>query len=168
MTDKEIDKVIKDMLVIVDSREQKNDHILDYFKMIDQPYKVEKLDTADYSFILPNYPELQLDGAILIEKKNSLDEIAGNFTKGRDRFTREFERVEEEHIHLLIENATWKKILHGSYRSQFPPKSFMASLLTWSIRYGCPIWFCTPEETPIMIWNILHYELLEHLKGLRG
>jgi ERCC4-type nuclease len=167
LTDKQMMDILSDMVIICDTREQKNQHILDYFKENNIPYIIEKLDTADYSFILPNYPDIKMDKMILIEKKNSLDEIAGNFTKDRERFAREFERVDGERIHLLIENATFKKLLNGSYRSKFPPKSFLASLLTWNVRYNCPVWFTTPNETGIIIRYILYYELLEHLKGMR-
>lgn len=159
--------ILSDMVVIVDTREQKNQHILDFFIANGIKYEVSKLDTADYSFKFPNYQELNLDKQILIEKKNSLDEIAGNFTKGRERFQREFERVTTEKIHLLIEGATWKKVLKGSYRSKYPAKSMLASLMVWQIRYDCPLWFTTTDETGIMIYNILKYELLEKLKNLR-
>lgn len=167
LTDKQMQEVLDDIVVLVDTREQKNQHILDYFDKNSIKYQVEKLDTADYTIILPHYPQLAVDKMFLVEKKNSLDEISGNFTRDRERFTREFERIEDEHIHLVIEQATWKKLLKGSYRSQLPPKSFMASLLTWNIRYHCPVWFAQPEESPIVIYNILKYELLEHLKNLR-
>ena len=168
MTDKEMQSILDDIVVIVDTREKKNDHILEYFKENGINYVVKKLDTADYSIELPNHPELNLDRKFLVEKKNSLDEISGNFTKGRDRFAREFERVVDENIHLVIENATWKKLLNGSYRSKFPPKSFMASLLTFSIRYNIKVWFCTPKESPTVIYNILRYELFEYLKNIRN
>jgi len=129
---------------------------------------MEKLETADYSFYLPNYPELEMDRKILIEKKCSLDEISGNFTKDRDRFRKEFERVgKDQKIHLVIENATWKKLLAGSYRSKLNPTSFMASMITWNIRYNCPVWFVGKDECPRIIHSILHYELLEHLKNLQ-
>lgn len=167
LTDKVIGKIVDDMVVLVDTREQKNQHILDYLEANNIKYRLEKLDTADYSFVLPNYPLLNMDKQVLIEKKNSLEEISGNFTKGRDRFTREFERVTTEHIHLLIEGATWKKLLNNSYRSQISPKAFTASMLTWNIRYKCPIWFVGKEESPELLYNILKYELMEHLKKLR-
>lgn len=167
LTDKVIQSILDDMVIICDTREQKNQHILDYFNDNNIKYKVEKLDTADYSFILPHYPEICMDKQVLVEKKNSLDEIAGNFTKGRDRFQREFERVVTEKIHLVVEKATWKKLLNGSYRSQMPPQSMMASMLTWNIRYSCPIWFAEVGESPVLIYNIMKYELLEHLKNLR-
>lgn len=167
ITDKQIQNIMADILVIVDTREQKNQHILDYMNMNGIKYKVEKLDTADYTLVLPSYPQIGVDKKFLVEKKNSLDEIAGNFTKDRERFRREFERVTDEHIHLVVEQATWKKLLKGSYRSKFPPKSFLASLMTWNIRYNCPIWFAQVEESPIVIVNILKYELLEYLKENR-
>lgn len=168
MTDKQMQSILDDMVVIVDTREQKNDHIIQYMTENGIKYKSEKLDTADYSMILPNYEYLNLDKKFLVEKKNSLDEIAGNFTKGRERFAREFERVTDEHIHLVIENTTWKKVFNGSYRSQLPAKSMMASILTWSIRYKCPIWFVGKEESPAVICSLLRYELFEALKNIRN
>lgn len=165
LTDKEIDDIIKDIIVISDTREQKNNHILDYLDSTNVPYITQKLDTGDYSFILPHYPHLNLDRKILIEKKNSLDEICGNFTKDRERFAREFERVaDDETMHLVIEKATWKKLLKGSYRSKFPPKSLMASLLTYSMRYNFKTWFVEQTECGELIYNLLKYELRERLK----
>lgn len=161
-----VTKVLGDMVVIVDTREQKNQHILDYFKTEGIPYVHRKLDTADYSFELPNYSELGLDEQFLVEKKNSLDEIAGNFSKDRARFEREFERSKShKSIHLVIENATFKKLRNQSYRSQLHPNSLMAGLMTWTIRYDCPTWFTTKEESGWLIHNILKYELIEFLKN---
>jgi len=128
-------------------------------------YKVEKLDTGDYSFCLPNYPHLNLDKKILVERKNSLDEIAGNFTKDRARFVREFERKTDEKMHLILENATFKKLYNGSYRSQLPPQSLLASILTFHIRYNVPVWFVGKDESPRLLYNIIHYELRELLKS---
>lgn len=167
LTDKRIADIISDIVVIVDTREQKNDHILKYLNDNHIPYSIEKLNTADYSIRLPSFPDLKLDYQFLVEKKNSLDEIAGNFTRDRDRFVREFERIDTEKIHLVIENATWKKLFNGSYRSNFSPRSFMASLLTWCMRYGCPVWFVGIDESPEVIYNLLKYELLERLKQLK-
>lgn len=166
MSDKEMSNILSDITIIVDTREQKNQHLIDYFKENNIKYTIQKLDTADYSFVLPNYPELMMDKKILVEKKNSLDEISGNFTKDRERFTREFERITDEKIHLVIEEATWKKLNNHSYRSQLAPRSFMASLLTWNIRYNCPVWFVGKSESPALIYGIMYYELLEKLKEI--
>lgn len=168
MTDRDIGFILADINIVCDSREKKNQHILDYFKKHDIPHATSKLETADYSFVLPNYPHLGLDLSIIVEKKNSLDEIIGNFTGDRERFTREFERVEDwQTIHLLIEQATWHKLLKGSYRSSLPPKSLLASIMTWNVRYNCPIWYCQPDESPILIYSIIYYGLREKLKNIQ-
>jgi ERCC4-type nuclease len=164
LTDGEIAKVLKDIVIIADTRERKNKHILDYFDKNKIKYIVRKLDSADYSFMLPNYTNLHLDEAILVEKKNSLTEIAGNFTSGRKRFTNEFDRAMPKDIHIVIEDATWKKVVNGSYRSQLPPKSMMASIMTWNARFRCPIWFVGKSESPMVIYNIIYYGLRELLK----
>lgn len=165
MTDKEISNVLDDMVIIWDNREKVNDHVLSYLDDNKIPHIPEKLNSADYSFILPNYSELGLDRKFLVERKGSLDELAGNFTKGRERFEREFQRITDEKIHMVLEGVTFKKLLNGSYRSQFNPKSYLASLITWNIRYDSPIWFCTKEESGQIIYSILKYELLENLKN---
>lgn len=168
MTDKQMALILADMVVLTDSREQRNEHIIEYLDNNNIKHQTEKLDSGDYSFILPNYPELNLDKLVIIEKKNSLDEISQNFTKGRDRFTREFERVPEgTNIHLVIENTTWKKLINGSYRSKLPPNSFMASLLSFSIRYDIKTWFVGKDESAVLIYKILYYELFERLKNMR-
>ena len=167
MTDRELNDIIDNMVVIVDSREQKNGHLLKYFDDNGIKWVCKKLDTADYSFELPNYKHLGLDRKILVEKKNSLDEITGNFTTSRDRFQREFERITDEHLHLVIENTTWKKVVNGSYRSKMHPNSLIASLLSWSVRYGFKVWFGGKDESPMLIYNLLKYELVEALKEVK-
>lgn len=166
MTNGEKMRILQDMVFIIDTREQKCQHIKDYLDENKIPYIVEKLESADYSFYLPNYPELNMDRMILVERKNSLTELAGNFTKGRERFKREFERlVDGQKIHLVIETATWKKLFNGSYRSSFTSKAYMASLLTWCIRYKCPYHFAETKESPELIYKIMYYELNEVLNS---
>ena len=167
LTDKMMADILDDIVIIVDTREQKNDHILRFFKDNGIKYEVSKLNTADYSFKLPNFPELGYDLKVLVEKKNSLDEIAGNFTKDRDRFTREFERVNDEHVHLVIENATWKKVSNKSWRSAFTGQAMRASLLTYTIRFNLKTWFVPIDESPSLIYNIIRYEIFEQLKKRR-
>lgn len=164
LTDRQIGDIVGDMVFLVDSREKKNEHITIDFEQRKLITRIEKLDVGDYTFILPNYPELELDRKFVVERKNSLDEICGNFTKDRERFIREFERFDGHRMHLLIEGATWRKIARKSYRSQMHPNSFTASLMTFTLRYNVPAWFVNAEEAGTLIYNILKYELIEHLK----
>lgn len=168
LTDKVIADILDDIVIIVDTREQKNEHIIKFLKDNGIKYEVSKLDTADYSFKLPHYPELGFDRKVLVEKKNSLDEIAGNFSKDRARFTREFERVNDEHVHLVIEGATWKKISNKSWRSAFTGSAMRASILTYTIRFNMKTWFANREDSPSLIYNIIRYEVFEQLKKKRA
>lgn len=168
MTDKQRVDILHNMVVVTDSREQKNDHIKNYLTKKGIKFIIEKLEVGDYSCVFPNYPELELDYKFTIERKNSLSEIAGNFTKNRERFIREFERLKDgQKIHLLIETATWRKVFNSSYRSNFNPDAFKASLLTFCIRYNMPIWFCEKSESPELIYKILYYETYNYLKGIK-
>lgn len=166
MTDTQIAKVLDDMVIICDSREQKNQHILKYF--VDSHIKhVElKMETADYTFCLPNHPHLNLDYSILIERKNSWDEIIGNFTKHRKRFTAEFDRLNNQDMHIMIETATWRKLFNQSYRSKVPYKSMLASIMTFSFRYNAKVWFTQPTDSGEVVYAILHYGLREKLKNM--
>lgn len=166
MTDKELGDILQHITIIVDTREQKNEHITHWFKLHGIPYKVEKLDHGDYSFEVTTDGFKHLSRSVVVEKKNSLSEIAGNFTTGRERFTREFERAKEAgtKFHLVIENATWKKVRNESYRSSFSAKSMIASILTFSNRYNTPVWFVGKDESPMLIYNLLFYGLRSIIK----
>ena len=49
----ELKKLTKNLVVLVDSREKKNSHILEYFKKQGITYISTKLDYGDYSFYIP-------------------------------------------------------------------------------------------------------------------
>ena len=165
LTDKQIDDILKNIKIVVDTREQKNQHIIAYLNDNHIPYVVSKLDSADYSYLLPDYPQLNMDKKVLVEKKYGLNEITGNLTKGRKRFDAEFSRVDKDvSLHLVIEQTTWKKILNHSYLSKMTPKSLMASLLSFAERYNMKVWFVGKLESPEVIYNIIYYGLMNKLR----
>ena len=49
----EIKKLTKSMVILVDSREKKNSHILDYFRKQKISFQTEKLEYGYYSFMIP-------------------------------------------------------------------------------------------------------------------
>lgn len=133
-----------------------------YFDKAKIPYMTRKLDTGDYS--------AQLDGQtferdVVVERKHNLDEICGNFTADRERFEREFIRAKAygTKVFLIIENATWTDVFLGNYRSKIQPKSLIASLLSWMVRFNITVLFCKPEETGKIIYGIFHYYARETL-----
>lgn len=169
MTDKELGDILDSVVVIVDTREQKNAHITSYLIANEIPYVERKLDTGDYSFFLKGYGYLGLDESVLVERKNSWNEIIGNFTSGRERFVNEFERIGEGvTMHVVIEGATLTQLYNQTYRSKVPPQSILASLLTFNIRYDAHVWFPRVVESPRLIHNLLYYGLREKLKNMQS
>ena len=82
-TDSEIQKILKNMIILVDSREKSANHITEYFDKHKIKYEVMALPSGDYSFALDAIPELDLPhktyyyNDILLERKNSLEELSG-------------------------------------------------------------------------------------------
>ena len=158
------------MIFVVDRREQPTKSLekrLEYLK----PYVRETLNAGDYTAktLLPNGEWFYCP--VAIERKMSLTEISGNLTRERERFRAEFNRAREHGIRLyiLIEQASWEEAYAGAYRSQMKPKSMIASLMTWSARYGCSVVMCKrPETAGKLIRDILHYEMREHLERMVG
>ena len=102
----------------------------------------------------------------MIERKMGLDEIAGNLTRGRDRFRREFERATENHarVFLLIENATYEGIINHRYMSRFNESAFLASLVAWQVRYNVTAVMCKSDTSGRLIKEILYRDMKERLE----
>ena len=160
--DRELQNAIKDLTIIVDTREKVNSHVTKYIEKQGIPCISRKLDTGDYS---AQIGALSLERDIVVERKANLDEICGNFTVERERFEREFLRAKAygTKVVLIVENATWTDVFLGNYRSKVKPQSLIGSLLSWMVRYNITVLFCKPEETGKIIWGILHYAAKEML-----
>lgn len=171
-SDKELDKIIskENIVILVDSREKVNRHILDVFEKEKIQYRVTPLESGDYTFELKAIPDLDILHAmdfrqdVMIERKNSLEEISGNFTKGRERFNDEFGRAWATKKYLLIEDGSYEKILNHDYRTEYNSNSFFASLLSFDARYDLHICFASKDTSAILIYNICKYALREILK----
>ena len=153
-----IEKLLANLVILIDTREQKNQHITNYFDKKGIKYKTQKLDYGDYSCMLPKNEELglpfdvSLENTIAIEKKNSLEEIASNLSTGRTTFENEFIRSQNcQHFILIIENGSWEKILKKQYNNDFGNKAFYNSLLSWREKYGFHIDFVERDFTAIHI-----------------
>jgi len=163
LTEKEINEQLKELTIISDKREQVNQHILKYFDEKKISYIESSLTTGDYSAMIG---DMTLERDVVIERKANLDEIAGNFTVDRVRFEDEFTRAKAEglKVFLLIENATFTDIFAHNYISKLDPKSLLASLLSWQVRFNITIIFCKPSETGQITYGILYYAAREALK----
>lgn len=165
---------LETMTIICDTREHDTRKASERYQSFGCPIRQQTLDFGDYtySFILPNGEELfpaYLDKVyphVSIERKSGLEELSDNFTKGRDRFSREFTRAKEQgaRMYLLIENAVLMDVWHGNYDTRFNRKAYWASLFAWMARYSANVVFCPYKDSAKVIREILYRELKERLE----
>lgn len=157
------------MVIIVDTREQKNEHILSYFDKAGIKHVSRKLEYGDYSFYIPANEELDIprdlyfDKEIIVERKGSLEEISGNFTTSRDRLEKEFTLAPERKV-LLIE-GDYGKLVSGNYNTQYSNKAFWASIHVMWHRYDLPTFFMPDNRySGCFIFGYFRYYLKEYLR----
>ncbi|MDO5785561.1 MAG: ERCC4 domain-containing protein [Eubacteriales bacterium] len=165
--------VLSTFQILVDNREQRTERAKRRYQSFGAPWARATLNYGDYTYnaTLPNGEKIQdisstLFPTCVVERKQNLDELAQCFTRGRDRFKREFERAVKHgcRIYLLCENSTWENLLNGAYRSQLHPNAFKASVIAWTIRYNANLIFCKEETSGQIIREILYRDLKERLE----
>lgn len=163
LKDSEITELLKKITIVSDTREKANEHILKYFDDKKIPYIKRSLHTGDYSAMIG---DMTLEHELTIERKSSLDELAGNLTTDRQRFENEFIRAKANGLKviLLIENGSWEDIELHNYTSKLEPKSFTATLYAWQVRYNITVNFCKPNTSGKIIYGLLYYAAREALK----
>lgn len=170
-TESEQKKILSSITILIDTREQQNDHLTGYFNRKGIAWKSKKLDYGDYSFLLPAIPELGImrditfTNKIAIERKASLDELAGNLTQGRAAFESELIRANGCKMFLMVESGSWADLIAGNYKSRYNSKSYLASLMAYIHRYGIGVIFTTKNDTGRIISSLFGYYLRELIKS---
>lgn len=145
-------------MVICDSREKKNAHVLEYFDRHGIEYEIRKLDCGDY--MLPG-------GTISIDKKKDLQELAGNLLNPNDkaRFWREVRRARETGVKLVIlcEHGGQIKAFSDvkKWKSRYgrvTGKSLSDAIFRLYMAYGVPVMYCDKRSTARRIMEILEGE----------
>lgn len=142
-------------MVICDTREKKNAHILRYFDQHGIEYAVRKLDTGDYM-------STGREG-LTIDRKQDLSEICGNlFSPDKSRFWREVRRAKADRIKMivLIEQGGAFKTLkdvpqwRGKY-TKITGYQLYNEMCRCSIAYGVEFLFCDKRHTGQKIAELL-------------
>lgn len=167
-TEKQIKELIDSIIILVDSREKLPNHITDCFDKYGVNWRKEKLNSGDYSCVVPPNEKLNFKGIdfrekLCIERKMSADEISVNLSTNKERFNREFERSNAD-ILILIENNSYKDIAKGEYKSKLHPKSFLGLLHSFSDKHNSPFIFLDKEVSALWIYNTYKYKLKNYLK----
>lgn len=163
-TDIDLKSLLHSITILVDTREQKNDHITNYFEKQGISWKSYKLSYGDYSFMIPAnnklgvIRDLYFDKDFVIERKANLEELSNNLTQGRERLENEFIRANNTKLILVIEDNKYDDIIKHKYNTQYNPKSFIASLMCFLHRYNINTTFI-PKEAVRKLY-ILQFLLL--------
>ena len=117
-TDAEMKILLNNLCVLVDTREQVWNNIEEYFKKSNIQYRREKLNQGDYSICIMSNEEtktlginrdMYFDNEIVIERKASIDEVAGNMKEPeRTRLKKEFSYLKSKGaiIKFYLEDET--------------------------------------------------------------
>lgn len=170
----EISACLDSLSIIVDTREQPSPRAKKRYQTFGVPHIRKKLEYGDYTynFKFPDGRDLwsgsdHITPRVAIERKMNLEELSGCLTHSRKRFGAEFERAKAAgaKVYLLVEDASWEKLLAGRYATKFHPAAFFASLTAWMARYNTQIIFCKNEVSGKIIKEILYRELKEALEA---
>ena len=170
MKDDKIKKQIDRIIILIDSREKLPNHITKAFDKYGVNWERVKLDSGDYSAILPedkenNIPEIDLREVLCIERKMSCDEIIGNLTRNKERFNAEFSRTNAK-MPILIED-TFKNACTGNYISKVTSKQFLGALFSFCDRYDTFFYFIEDKDfSALWIYNVFKYRMRNILKEL--
>lgn len=173
-SDKELKQILKELIIIVDTREKGNKNIINWFEKNKIKYKIQKLDHGDYSAYLEKGSikgidrDLYFNNDIVIEKKASIDELAGNFSsKDNPRFKSEFAFLNKYNTRVYIfleDNLFDKHLRNGNYRSLYDNKTLYARIKGHEAEFNTIIRPVSSEYIASEIYNTLYYYVRNVLK----
>ena len=146
------------MIIQIDSREQKYDHVTRYLDSKGIKWIKSKCVVGDY---------VNLENPmVVIDRKKNLQEVAGNVCQQHDRFIRELELanelgyriiilVEEPNITSLIGVCTWYNYRRKKNPKAINGKTLYKIMLTMQEKYGCEWMFTTKAKCGERIVEIL-------------
>lgn len=146
------------MIIQIDTREQKYDHVKKYFDS-------QGIKSVRSKCIVGDYVNLE-NPMVVIDRKKDLQEVAGNVTQQHERFVRELELakelgyrmivlVEEPNIKDLVDVCSWY-----NWRSKRNPRATNGKTLykimkTMQDKYGFEWQFTTKQKCGETIVKLL-------------
>ena len=150
--------------ILIDSREKQFKHITDELDRLQIAWKIQKLSWGDYSFEIDG---VSYEKRVVVERKGSLSELIGNFTKGSKRFRNEFERAKGCCIVLMVESSQ-EQLDRGDYRSEMHPSDLNRFIKTWSNKYMFKVVFTDRDKATDTVLNIFRQFLIKERGMLKN
>lgn len=149
------------MIIQVDSREQKYEHITKYFDSKGIKWVRSKCVVGDY---------VNLENPmVVIDRKKDLQEVAGNVCQQHDRFIRELELakelgyrlivlVEEPSVKVLSDVCSWYNFRRRTNPKAINGKTLYKIMFTISQKYGIEWMFTTKSNCGKKIIELLEVD----------
>lgn len=158
---------MEDILILADSRQQKDDYITKYFDKNSIPWVRTGLPSADYMAIRYDNGFIK-DYSVLIDTKNGVEEIAHNLcnTTEHERIKREIARARElgckvfaflicdSKIRTIDDLKNW-----SSNRTKVSGATLLKIMKTMSERYGVRFIFTSKQKAGAIIIKLLNSDL---------
>jgi ERCC4-type nuclease len=163
--------------LLVDTREQKWEHVKAGFDRLDVTYAKSKLYVGDYA-----WADRQ---NVVVDRKQNMEEVYNNLIAQHNRFRAECQRAQEANVHLivLVEQSgiatlkdvhTWQnpreekwRMLHSAHergkllyrdiptRPPVPSDRIQNIMQSMTDKYGVEWRFCNKEDTAVCILSLL-------------
>lgn len=152
-------------LILIDTREKKDaiTNIITFFQTCGYDYERSKLYFGDY---------MEYSNPLLvIDRKQSIQELAQCCTSDHERFRRELERVKKVGAHLVIlveqdrykDRDEWIQVSSiedlmrwSSPHTQVRGEKVYRVLASWTAKYPISVRFCSKKDTGREITGILY------------
>lgn len=172
-TDKEIKELLKNITILIDTREQKS-HVKSWLDSNKIKSKSQKLDYGDYSCFIPpvegiTTKPLYFDRDIVIERKKDIDELVNNLKDNASRIKSEFAHLNKygTKYYIFLEDYLYDKHLeNGNYKSQYKSSTLQSRLISLQCEYNTIIRPISKEYIGKNIYLYIYYEVRNILKKI--
>lgn len=129
--------------LVMDTREQQQ-HIREYAESIGLEVIRKKLDYGDYALMVDEVIQ-----PFTVERKNGVQELVSNFSKGLSRFEREFERADGS-MGVVCEGI-YQNIADHNYQYGLAPRYIVARIKRFTKDYKVDFHFVPTDSAKFII-----------------
>jgi ERCC4-type nuclease len=120
-------------VIAIDTREQ-------------EPLTFTRLQAVERALFTGDYSIFGLEDSFAVERKSIDDLVNCCLSSNRDRFEHELHRLRGYRFKRLLIVGTREDIAAGRYHSRIAPKSVLATLGAFEVRYSIPLVFCLSSQ----------------------
>ena len=173
-TDTELKKVLKELVILIDTREKDCNTTIKYFERNNIKYSMSKLNHGDYAAMIPKgcikgiERDIYFTDSIVIEKKGNIDELCNNLKDNASRLKSEFAHLNKNgtKYFIFIQDGLYHKHLYNEeYISKYKTNSLRARLKSICAEYKTQIVPISKEYISSEIYETLYYEVRNILKN---